>query len=118
MAGPISIETPGTLMTKSAAAGTEPALAHLLVLITYFSAFGWLSTSAHKIVRSRKSVQLSSELLSSLLPPSDQVLVRGSNIAVRVELISPRRILPSGSTHDGASPMLFHPGGVGTEVQE
>src|SRR5271169_4202748 len=39
IAGPISIET-GAFRTRSAAAGTAPALTHLLVFILYFSAFG------------------------------------------------------------------------------
>src|SRR5271165_5918799 len=118
MAGPISIETPGTLSTKSDEAGTDPALTHVLVLISYLSTLGWLSTSAHKIEWFGRSVQLSSELLSSLLPPSDHVLVMGSKIVVCVELISPSRTLPSGSTQEGASPILFQVGGGGTADQE
>src|SRR5579859_3609396 len=118
MAGPISIDIPGTLSTKSEAGGTDPALTHLFELTRYLSALGWLFTSAHKIELLGRSVQLSSELLSSLLPPGDHVLVMGSKIAVRVELMSPKSTLPSGSTQSGASPILFQAGGAGTAVQE
>src|SRR5690348_11820809 len=118
MAGPISIDIPGTLSTRSDAEGTDPALTHVLLPIRYRSALGWLVTSAHKIELFGSSVQLSSELLSSLLPPSDHVLVVGSKIAVRVELMSTNSSLPSGRTQDGASPMLVQPAGGDTADQE
>jgi hypothetical protein len=81
-------------------------------LVKYRSAWGWLVTSAHKTERLGSSVQLSSELLSSLLPPSDHVLVRGSKIAVRVELMSPSSTLPSGRKHGPVDAPLFYASAV------
>src|SRR3974390_2694638 len=102
-------------------AGVAPAGTHVLVAMTYFCALGTLVHCTARTVPSGSRVQPSSEFRSRLVPPLDQVLDSGSQIAVACgnELVLgfPSRRRPSGMTHEEASPMFVQPTGVAMAVQ-
>jgi hypothetical protein len=70
-----------------------------------FSAFGGVEHCTDKTVPSGRSVKVSSELESLLLPEKTQAFATGSYIAVLTSSIDPTKTRPSGRTQDGASPI-------------